>query len=183
MLGILLPHMTIQVTVVPILGTSGNPYTIHDLAELQSIATGFTSSHADNGGDTVELVVGSADSLAAHYALANDIDAWPTNNAATGGDAGDDAIALNRPSGSAYDGTTYSAGFVPIAAGSTPFTGTFDGRGFSIDGLGINSATPSTESQWGLFGMVGTATDSAEIKNLVLHNVNIIVDLEPGTGC
>ena len=157
-------------------GTIDNPHTIHDLAELQSIATGFTSSHADNGGATVALAVGLADSLASHYALANDIDAWPTNNAQTGGDAGDDAIAGNRPSGSDYDMITYPAGFVPIA-NSTPFTGTLDGRGFGIDGLGIDGFT-SVDSTWGLFGRVGTSANSAEIKNLVLHDVNIMVDLQ-----
>ncbi|WP_143559242.1 hypothetical protein [Alkalispirochaeta americana] len=59
-----------------------------------------------------------------------------------------------------------------------PFTGTFDGRGFTITGLIINS--DSLDSRWGqgLFGVVRGAT----IENVTLADVSISGDSIFGTG-
>ena len=49
----------------------------------------------------------------------------------------------------------------PIGSGSTQYTGTFDGCGYSITGVTIDS----TEQNVGLFGYIGTA---GTVKNLTV---------------
>ena len=71
--------------------------------------------------------------LTASYTLANDIDLTGTFS----------------PVNSQYSGMWGSAGFSPIGNLSTPFTGRFDGQGYTITGLTINR--PAT-SYVGLFG-------------------------------
>ncbi len=58
-------------------------------------------------------------------------------------------------------------GFLPIGSSAVPFTGKFDGQGFSIFNLNINR--PST-SNVGMFGYVS----GGNIKNVNLIGVNII---------
>ncbi|MEO8331091.1 MAG: GLUG motif-containing protein [Gallionella sp.] len=58
------------------------------------------------------------------------------------------------------------AGFEPVGTISTPFTGTFDGLGHTINALFINR--PSTDYV-GLFGR----TNASTVKNVSLTNVNI----------
>src|SRR5690606_22748685 len=77
------------------------------------------------------------DNLNAHYALAKDIDASATVNWNDG------------------------AGFEPIGTSSSPFRGSFDGRGHKITGLYINRESTSNV---GLFGYA----DSARIQNVGL---------------
>jgi filamentous hemagglutinin family protein len=60
------------------------------------------------------------------------------------------------------------AGFVPIGSGSTPFNGTLNGQGNTINGLTIDE--PFT-SNIGLFGLAGS---SAVIENLAVTNVQVI---------
>ena len=67
---------------------------------------------------------------------------------------------------SGTSGWNSGAGFSPIGNYSTMFTGSYDGRGFEIDGLYINR--PSTNYA-GLFGL----QNSASICNLGLLNVDI----------
>jgi len=64
-----------------------------------------------------------------------------------------------------FNGTTYD-GFAPIGNISTPFTGSFNGNAYAIDGLYINR--PATDYV-GLFGYTNLST----IKDVSLTNVNI----------
>ncbi|MDA3884892.1 MAG: hypothetical protein PF638_04790 [Candidatus Delongbacteria bacterium] len=77
-----------------------------------------------------------------YYIQANDIDVSDTQNWNSG------------------------AGWIPIGNWSTYFTGSYDGQGFSIDGLFINR--PS-DNNVGFFG----AIDGGTVKNVVFTNVNI----------
>ena len=52
---------------------------------------------------------------------------------------------------------------------STPFRGTFDGRGHMISGLTINLTATNTDYAYGLFGVVAGGT----VENLTLLKVNI----------
>jgi len=58
-------------------------------------------------------------------------------------------------------------GWIPIGNETTPFTGTYDGNGFTIDGLFINQ--PGAYYYLGLFGNISGAT----IANLGVINVDI----------
>jgi hypothetical protein len=80
--------------------------------------------------------------LKAHYVLGNDIDASETKNWNNG------------------------QGFEPIGDKDNPFTGSFDGRGYKIYNLYINT----TRDYVGLFGYVGK---EGIIKNVGLENVKI----------
>ena len=63
----------------------------------------------------------------------------------------------------------------PIGTYNSPFTGNFDGGGYSISGLAINA--PSDRNQ-GLFGYISTA---GVVKNLNLVNVNNIAEESVGS--
>ncbi len=89
--------------------------------------------------------------LADNVLLMNDIDCSMTNP----GDAN------FNPSGPWADG----AGFNPIGLPANSFTGTFDGKGYVIDGLYINRAS---ENYVGLFRIIG-----GTVKNVGLKNVYI----------
>lgn len=66
-----------------------------------------------------------------------------------------------------------NTGFAPIGDSGHPFTGTFDGRNYAIDGLTMNR---SSTDGIGLFGSIrGT------VKNLKLTSVNI-TNAQYGTG-
>jgi hypothetical protein len=58
------------------------------------------------------------------------------------------------------------AGFIPIGDDTTPFTGTFDGAGYTLTNLAINRPT---EDYVGLFG----CTDGATIQNMALDKANV----------
>jgi len=83
--------------------------------------------------------------LAGDYELANDIDASETRN---------------------WNG---GLGFDPVGKAVNPFTGSFDGKGYTINNLYINRPD---ENGVGLFG---DARD-ANIKNVKLSNANITGD-------
>jgi len=62
---------------------------------------------------------------------------------------------------------TSSESFTPIGSSSSaPFTGTFDGDGYAISNLYINSSIPYA-------GLIGRASATSQIKNLALRNINI----------
>jgi len=63
---------------------------------------------------------------------------------------------------------TLTGSFTPIGTAASPFNGIFDGNGYSITGLNINS-TGTTDLYTGLFGY----TQGATIKNLVLNSPTI----------
>lgn len=63
------------------------------------------------------------------------------------------------------------AGWLPIGVDiSNSFTGSYDGKGYIIDGLTVNR--PNTGNV-GLFGHVGNSTATTTIKNLGLTNVEV----------
>ena len=80
--------------------------------------------------------------LSADYVLGNDIDASETEMWNSG------------------------AGFTPIGNYEDPFSGSFDGQGYTVDGLYINR--PNT-NYVGLFG----GTDSSDIFNIGVTNSNV----------
>lgn len=102
---ILMDHQGIDGSFVGGTGTQEDPFLIEDVLALQAMG----------------------DDLAAHYALANAIDARGTSEWNEG------------------------AGFIPVGSESDPFTGSFDGRGHSITGLSIQR---SSSKFIGLFGYV-----------------------------
>ncbi|MGI4849046.1 MAG: filamentous hemagglutinin N-terminal domain-containing protein [Janthinobacterium lividum] len=87
-------------------------------------------------------------SLAQNYALSRSIDA-------------SDSAVMNG-----------GAGFLPIGSVSTPFSGNFDGNGFTIFNLTINRPEPTTAQAIGLFGNVKGPSGTL-ISNLGLSNANI----------
>ncbi|TSA26336.1 T9SS C-terminal target domain-containing protein [bacterium] len=99
-------------------GTSGAPYQIADLDDLQELQ----NTSADWG---------------AYFIQTADIDASAT---------------------SGWDG---GAGFSPIGNGTTPFTGTYNGQGSTIEGLTINRASTSFV---GMFGLM----DGGLVKNIAM---------------
>jgi len=102
-----------------------------------------------------------SDHLADDCVLANDIDAAAT-------------FGWNERVG--YKGTFH--GFIPIGTSAAPFTGTFDGNGFTISNLYINrtslNGSPTGYDYCGLFGYVKpAASGTTDIKDLNLFSVDI----------
>ncbi|ACV12247.1 GLUG domain protein [Halorhabdus utahensis DSM 12940] len=83
------------------------------------------------------------DDLGAHYTLVADVNASDTSEWNDG------------------------AGFAPIGDSGTPFTGTFDGNGYTIADLTINR---SSENNVGLFGYTGS---SAVIANVSIEDIDV----------
>lgn len=94
------------------------------------------------------------DNLAANYVLGTDIDASATTGWSTG-TTGTGFIPLGSID-SGYDGIVSANGF----------SGTFDGKGFSVNGLFISRARDGV-------GLFGKATHTATIRDLRLLNLNI----------
>ena len=80
-----------------------------------------------------------------------------------------DYYLANDIDASATAGWNEGAGFVPIGTSGSPFAGTLDGQGYTVDGLYINHPGPC-----GLFYHV-----SGEIKDTRFYNVNV----SSGFGC
>lgn len=74
-------------------------------------------------------------------------------------------IALNRVDADILatwkNGTQPTRQWIPVGTSSVPFKGTFDGQGYTISGLYLNSTTVAS-------GMFGTVAYDAEIKNFQL---------------
>lgn len=68
------------------------------------------------------------------------------------------------------DNITLSGDFTPIGTKQNPFTGTFDGNGYTISNLRINSTTAKGVKYVGLFGYVSA---SARIQNVKIENLII----------
>jgi len=64
-------------------------------------------------------------------------------------------------------GWNSGAGFIPIGTSSTPYSATFNGQGFTISNLFINTGSSATNT--GLFGY----TSGATIENIGLTSANI----------
>ncbi len=71
-----------------------------------------------------------------------------------------------------------SGSWMPIGDAITPFTGSFDGNGYTIDGLNIDDTTPVSDNI-GLFGVVGP---NGKIKNAALLSLNVAVSNRPNVG-
>ncbi|MFA6036979.1 MAG: GLUG motif-containing protein [Legionellales bacterium] len=69
-------------------------------------------------------------------------------------------------------------GFMPIGSSASPFTGTFDGNNFKISYITINR---HLQDHVGIFGVTQGVTQSAEITNVNLDNINIIGKSYVGT--
>jgi hypothetical protein len=82
------------------------------------------------------------------------------------GDLSADYVLDNNIDASETETWNSGAGFTPIGNSSDPFSGDFDGKGFSVDGLYINR--PNT-NYVGLFG----GTDNSDIKNIGVTNIDI----------
>lgn len=93
--------------------------------------------------------------VGANYSLSNNIDL---------------AAAMNNTSDVWGTNTSLGRGqgFVPVGAGTTPFTGNFNGQSHTISNLYEN-----TNSAVGLFGYVGTPDNSQIIENVGLVNINL----------
>ena len=144
-------------------GTADEPYQIDTLAELQSIATGFQN-------DALDAPRSVADSLAAHYALAANLDASAT---ATWNDDGTDTSVYEGflPIGNCgADNTCRSNGDDEDGDESEdnqPFSGGFNGAGYTIDGLVILRASTDGVA---LFGIVSS---EATIEAVSLTNADV----------
>lgn len=91
---------------------------------------------------TLEQLQAVSNHLDAFFLQTNDIDATPTS------------------------GWNSGKGFNPIGDNQSPFTGSYDGNGFSIEALYINR---SGESLIGLFG----ETSYSELKSIILNDIFI----------
>ena len=98
---------------------------------------------------TLEELQAVEGNLSAEYILGNNIDASETYTWNSG------------------------AGFTPFGKYGDPFSGSFDGKGFSVDGLYIHR--PNID-EIGLFGHV----NSADIKNIGVTNLDIEGDKNVG---
>jgi hypothetical protein len=121
-------------------------------SEYSDILNNTTGDGTDSNPHVVttlyELQAVNSD-LSAEYVLGNDIDASETETWNSG------------------------AGFTPIGNSSDPFSGDFDGKGFSVDGLYIHR--PNTYDI-GFFGRV----NSGDIKNIGVTNLDIQGDTYVG---
>ncbi len=133
-----------SVSFTRVVGGNGiaTPYLIADVYGLQGIGSGTSSGPLGPGAGNS----GGGRTLSYLYSLNNNIDASGTINW--------------TPSG--------GTGFRTIGSGSTAYTGTFDGRGYTIDKLYMNSSATTGNS--GLFSTLGGA---AVIKNVGLTNVDL----------
>ena len=109
---------------------------------------------------TIEQLNSVRDGLAGNYVLMNDLD-FADGPIAYRPQSTSDATVV----GPAADAT--NAGWTPIGDNTTRFTGTFDGGGFTISNLYINS---DSEFNVGLFGVTNTGS---EVRNLGLLEVYI----------
>lgn len=71
----------------------------------------------------------------------------------------------------ATSGWNNGAGFAPIGTFNDPFSGTFNGDGYSINNLTVNpTGDPSSDAFAGLFGVTG---HGSSIQNVKLANVSV----------
>lgn len=132
---------------------------------LTMLPLGSLPALAENGtlaGDGTQenpYQIADAEDLKAFRNLVNggDNDAWAVLTA---------DIVLNEGDLSGYDGTSANTWepWTPIGGEDIPYTGTFDGGGYTISGLYIND--PSAYYQ-GLFGYVGSG---ATVENVGVEN-------------
>ncbi|GHU94092.1 hypothetical protein FACS1894156_1870 [Bacteroidia bacterium] len=129
-------------------GSAGNPFVIHDFDDLQILSE-----------DTTYWGINPATGKPYYFIQDADIDAAATQNSAYGEGNG--------------------AGFKPIGTNnSTPFQGTYNGKGHTISNLYIKRTDNTANGLGyyiGLFGYLyaAAATDTARVDSVGLVNVNI----------
>ena len=142
----------------PLPGTEGSHYLVDSLSELQSIATGFRD-------DDWEVSLPLAVSLLAHYRLAADIDARVTASV------------------SYTNGQAIGEGFLPIGTVYAPFNGSFDGAGYTIEGLAIRPSSSAGGRAFGLFGYVrGGLVRNLKLRAPQVRAQKALVALSYGVG-
>ena len=127
---------------------TSDTWVIFDGQTRPILAAAYSTTISD--AHQLQLIGLNATTLAANYKLANNIDLSGTFNPA-------DVWGTST--------TNSGGGFVPIGGGSSPYNGTFDGQGHTMDGLYINR---SATNDVGLFGFA-----QGTIQNLNLTNVNV----------
>ena len=154
-------------------GSAENPWPVDTLAELQSIAVGFQN-------EELAEPLSLADSLAGHYVLTANIDASPTasgewqqsiDDNGTPEDASDDIaqhgfLPIGSCGADSSCVTDEDDEKGDVGQDDSPFSGGFDGAGFTISGLHV---ARSSASEVGLFGL----TSGAVLQNLTLREVNV----------
>lgn len=134
-----------------------------DEIEDEHVSTGISCDAITTGEGTVDAPYAISDlaalqamneDLQAHYVVCADIDASATKDWT--------------------DEVGTGAGFVPIGTPNAAFTGTFDGRGFTVASLHINRPA---EDHVGLFGRLG---NGAEISNVGLTKVDVVGGVRVG---
>jgi hypothetical protein len=123
-------------------GVMADAPTETDYSDILNDTEGDGSSSNPHVVTTLHELQAVNSNLSAHYVIGNDINASETEMWNNG------------------------AGFKPIGNYASPFSGDFDGQGYSVDGLYINR--PDTAGV-GLFSHV----DSADIKNIGVTNLDI----------
>jgi hypothetical protein len=71
-------------------------------------------------------------------------------------------------------GWNAGAGFAPIGDSVTPFTGNFDGKGYTITGLTINRPATDDIGLFGYAGSPGGGPTVVYVKNVVLESASIV---------
>lgn len=125
-------------------GSKANPYQISTLANLR-----WMSEDA--------IVADLHERWNSHYLLTSDIDGSEISNWNIT-DHDDSTVTPDS-----------AIGFIPIGDSLKPFTGSFDGGGYTISNLYINNPLKDNQA---LFGFIDS--DTTEIKNLNLTNVNVM---------
>lgn len=129
------------------------------------VAWGAEASNEDQASSANITTISTADELQAFRDAVNAGDDFAGKTVTLAADIDLSGVAWTPIGASMRSGSG-------VAAGSTPFAGTFDGGGHTISGLTImQSATQSKGADYalGLFGAVMGGT----VKNLVLENANI----------
>jgi len=123
-------------------GVLADAPTDSEYSDILNNTTGDGSSSNPHVVTTLDELQAVQGDLSSHYVLGNNIDASETETWNSG------------------------AGFTPIVNDTDPFSGSFDGQGYSVDGLYINR--PNTDYV-GLFGKVS----SSDIKNIGVTNLDM----------
>ncbi len=109
--------------------------------------------------EIVALPIYSADDLNAVRGGITGYEDWDLTN---------DYVLMNDIDLSAFK---IGEGWIPVGDETTPFTGTFNGNGYTVSNLFINRPHETTGENQGLFGFINNAT----IENLTISNVDITV--------
>jgi hypothetical protein len=125
----------------------------------------FASGCGDDNGsnsNSTDKPAGSGTSLDPYLIASLNNLKWLTENSAEWGKSYKQTANINASTATTWN---HGSGFFPIGNPATPFKGTYDGGGYTIDQLKVSAVS----SNLGLFGYTIRAT----IKNLKMTNVNV----------